>query len=333
MLENVGSWECYTFVNSTLNLCEITYLPKSLEHVIVIDEDEEMRAQDCQYYPPWHLSRIVQQFKQWEWSKAYRYPNLKKQQVNVYVLDTFVDCEHRQFQGRCQRIFSNEYTVNNPHGTHVAGLIASETYGANKFAHIFSVEVLNDEGRGSWSKLVAALSYISRHANDRKQPCVINISITGAPSSVVDLAIQQLFKQGILTVVAAGNNNDNACYYSPAREPSAITVAATTWKDQLAAFSNWGPCVDIMAPGDPIQSTMPNGGNGAMSGTSMASPIVAGLVSSILGLKPTLTPQQLKTELIRVASKNLVALPRNTVNLMAYQPNGGQCYQTQFILE
>lgn len=333
MLKDTGSWECFTFVNTTLNFCQIAYLPSSLDGVLAIDEDNEMSAQDCQYQPPWHLSRIVQQTKQWEWSKAYRYPNLKRQQVNVYVLDTFVDCKHPQFNNRCQRIFSNEYTTRNPHGTHVAGLIASEQFGVNKFAQIFSLEVLNDDGRGVWSKLVQALSFISRHANDRKQPAIINISIIGAPSTVVDMAIRQLHKQGILTVVAAGNSNDNACYYSPARESLAVTVAATNWRDELASFSNWGTCVDILAPGDPIQSTFPNGDNAFMSGTSMAAPIVAGLASSLLGLKPNLTPTMLKDQLISVASRNLVAEPRNTVNLMVYQPNGGQCFQNDFILE
>jgi subtilisin family serine protease len=333
MLKDTGTNECYGFVNSTVTICEITYLPNSFDNVIALDEDREMFAQDCQYYPPWHLSRIVQQTKQWEWSKAYRYPKLTRNTVGVYVLDTFVDCNHSQFQGRCRRVYSNQYTVRNPHGTHVAGLIASAQFGSDKYAQIFSVEVLDDNGRGVWSKLVAALSFVSRHANDRKQPAVINISISGAPSNVVDIAIQQLFNQGILTIVAAGNSNDNACYHSPAREKSALTVAASTWKDELAQFSNWGPCVDIIAPGDPIQSLLPNQSTGYMSGTSMAAPIVAGIASSMLGIRPTISPTMLKQEILKVASKDLVAQSRNTANLMAYQPNGGQCFQNQFVFD
>ena len=324
-LENVGTWECFEFANTSFTPCLITYLPSTMMGVLAVDEDSEISTQACQYTPPWHLSRIVQKDK-WQWTWPYRYPEVNRQIVTVYVLDTFIDCQHQEFQGRCSTGFSNQYTVNNPHGTHVAGLIASKTFGVNKFSRIFSVQVLNDDGRGSWSKLVEGLGYVSRHAFSRKQPSVINISIGGSPSTVVDMAIRKLFEQGILTIVAAGNSNDNACYYSPSRANDAVTVAASNYKDEMAGFSNWGSCVDIIAPGDGIQSTMPNDQSGHMSGTSMASPIVAGIASVILSLNPKLSPLQLKTELTRVALKNIVANPKGSPNLVAFQPYG-KCQQ------
>ena len=321
----MGSWECFSFANTTFTVCQVLYLPQNLMDVLAVDEDDEIHLEGCQYAAPWHLQRLTQRRKlDSTWNPAYRYLD-KVDKVNVYVLDTFVDCKHPQFQNNCQRVFSNQYTVQNPHGTHVAGLVSSTEFGVNKYAQIFSVEVLNDDGYGKWSKLIEGLGFVSRHANDRKQRAVINISITGTPSNVVDMVIKQLAIQGILTVVAAGNNNDNACYHSPARAPNAFTVAASNTKDQLASFSNWGECVDFIAPGDVIHSLFPNKQTGYMSGTSMAAPIVAGLASLFLSLEPELSVVELRKHLIAASTKNAVANPKQCRNMMAYQPYGPPC--------
>lgn len=321
----LGVYQCLEFPNSTFTVCIMSNLPKTLTNVLAIDEDAEIHAQQCQHTPPWHLQRITQRNKLTDtWHPPYRYLK-QKQTVGVYVLDTFVDCSHQQFQGRCKRVFSNQYTVSNPHGTHVAGIVGSMEFGVNKYAQIFSVEVLNDNGTGTWSKLVEALSFVARDALNRKLPAVINLSISGPPSYVVDMAIQQLSNQGILTIVAAGNSNDNACYHSPARAQSAIAVGATNRQDQLAAFSNWGICVDILAPGDVVQSLLPNQQTGYMSGTSMAAPVVAGIASVVLAMQPELDVESLRKLVMDVASKNVVADPKQSKNRLAYQPYGAPC--------
>lgn len=300
------------------------YLPKILDDVLAVDEDDLVWSTDCQFNSPWHLQRISQT-KPFQWNGVYKFPKgtAARNLVDVYVLDTFVERTHQDFQtNQVVRLFSNQLTTKNPHGTHVAGLIGSMTYGAHKGQKIFSLEVLDDTGYGTWSKLVEALSFISRHASNRSQRGIINISIGGGPSNVIDMVLRRLQQQGLFVVVAAGNDAEYACNYSPAREPSVFTVAATDYQDKLAGFSNYGKCVDILAPGDSIKSLLPNGQFGYMSGTSMSTPIVAGIASIVWTLNPTLTNEGLRRLMLAQSTENAVANVKGSPNFLARQPYG-----------
>lgn len=325
-------FECYPFVNTTFTICKTSYLPQSFDNVVAIDEDDDIGVADCQQDPPWHLSRIGQRTP-FEWLLPYRHITEGKP-FPVYVVDTFVDTNHPEFQGRAMRLYSNQFGFRNPHGTHVAALVGGRTYGVNKNAQIFSVQVLNDDGYGSWSKLVEGLSFISIHANERlSNRAIINISIAGSVSTVVEMALRKLKQQGLLIVVAAGNDNAYACNYSPARSEDVLTVGATTYQDRFAEFSNWGKCVDVLAPGEYIQSALPNGQQGYMSGTSMASPIVAGIASLLWTRNVQLTAQQILDFLRKDATKNAVANVKQTPNLLAFQPYGRCTATPQFSLQ
>lgn len=322
-ITDYGTVECYPFHNTTFTVCKIKDLPKTFDNMVAINEDMDIQLSMCQDQAPWHLNRLSQRTP-FVWDGVYVHPGNANNnfQVGVYILDTYVDVKHHEFENRAQRVFSNQYTVSNPHGTHVAGLVASKTFGVNKGARIFSVEVLDDNGRGAWSKLVEGLSFVSKHAAQRSHPSVINISISGSASPVIDAVIEVLYKQGILTVVAAGNENEQACNYSPAKSKLALTVAASTWDDQLSDFSNWGSCVDVIAPGTYIASTLPQGKSGFMSGTSMAAPLVAGIASLMLEMNPNLTAYSLTEFIKKKATRDAVKNPKQTPNLVAYQPYG-----------
>lgn len=327
-LKNVGVVTCYDFYNTQMVVCTMATLPQYFNNVLAIDEDEILSIQACQNNPPWHLSRISQR-KQFNTKTPYKYLKKSKgdvdKNVDVYIVDTWIDTKHPEFQGRIKSIFSNQPSKsNNPHGTHVAGLIGSKTYGVNKHANMFAIQALDNSGRTTWSKLIDALSFISKHNPSRKRRAIINISISGTASYVVDVVIKNLLqKQGILTIVAAGNNNAPACNYSPARSKDAITVAATNVNDQLASFSNWGTCVDILAPGSTITSTFPQNKIGAMSGTSMAAPIVAGVLSIIIDHQPNKSPQEHRNMLIRLSTPGIIDDdPKQTNNNLVYQPLG-----------
>ncbi|WIA41789.1 hypothetical protein OEZ86_009121 [Tetradesmus obliquus] len=211
--------------------------------------------------------------------------------VWIYILDSGVRWNHTNLQGRGRAGtfwpyvgVSNELD-NNGHGTHVAGIAASERYGVAKGANIVSVKVLDDLGLGSSDALVAGLNWVvadRRVANHRK---VINLSLSGTPSEAVDAAVYQTYLAGLSLVTAAGNSNDDACSYTPARARGLLTVAATMRTDAKADFSNTGPCVDLFAPGVSISSighTSDTARGVVKSGTSMSSPFVAGVAARIV---------------------------------------------------
>ncbi|WP_436527505.1 S8 family serine peptidase [Actinoplanes sp. HUAS TT8] len=242
--------------------------------------------------------------------------------VTVYVVDTGVMASHTEFQGRASVPIS---TVDDPfgttdcngHGTHVAGTVAGATYGVAKKAKIVGVRVLDCMGEGTDEGVIAGLDWVI--ANHVSGPAVVNLSLGGDPSPALEQAVNATIADGITVVAAAGNDSGDACGHSPARVPAAVTVGATSRDDTLASFSNRGPCVDLLAPGDGILSatTWSDTASTTMSGTSMATPHVSGAAALMLGREPALTPAAVAARLSSSATPGAVrGVPGDTPNLL-----------------
>ncbi len=232
--------------------------------------------------------------------------------VSVYVLDTGIRPTHQDFGGRASIAFDavndgqNGFDCNG-HGTHVAGTIGSSTYGVAKDVSLYGVRVLPCTGTGGQiSHLIAGIDWVTAH---RVNPAVANISIgASGVSNALDSAISNSIASGVTYAIAAGNSNMNACNYSPSRVPGAITVGATTNQDSRWGSSNFGACVDVFAPGQGIQSTWNTGDNDTriLSGTSMASPMVAGAAALFLEANPTASPATVSQRIGAVSTTGVV---------------------------
>ncbi|MEU8707789.1 S8 family serine peptidase [Streptomyces sp. NPDC048565] len=214
--------------------------------------------------------------------------------VTAYILDTGIEAAHSEFGGRVGAGYDaigdgRNGEDCNGHGTHVAGTVAGATYGVASGASLVPVRVLNCEGSGTWAGIIAGLDWIARNA---EQPAVVNASLGGPASSAVDDAFDAVAADGTLPVVAAGNENQDACDVSPARAEDALAVGATDDQDRQATFSNWGTCVSLYAPGVDIVSAKLGGGSTKLSGTSMAGPHVAGAAALYKEQHPDASPQE-----------------------------------------
>ncbi|KAB8141074.1 S8 family peptidase [Chloroflexia bacterium SDU3-3] len=239
------------------------------DQVVTLDTTQTIGSSDS-----WGLDRIDQ--KNLPLSGSYTY-NATGAGVNAYVIDTGIYISHAEFEGRASVAYDalggNGIDCQG-HGTHVAGTIGSKTYGVAKKVSLYAVRVLNCSGSGTNSGVIAGINWV---AKNHKPNAVANMSLGGAYSSAVNSAIATLTGSGVFVAVAAGNETTLACNKSPASAPSAFTVAASDKTDKIASFSNYGSCVDAYAPGVNIKSTWLSGGTNTISGTSMASPHVAGL--------------------------------------------------------
>ncbi len=246
--------------------------------------------------------------------------------VTVYVVDSGVRADHVEFSGR---VASGAYindgngpTDCNGHGTHVAGTIGSTTYGVAKGVTIVPIRVLGCSGSGTSSGIVTGINWAI--ANHRAgAPAVLNMSVGGDANAAIDAAVQAAVDDGITVVVAAGNESTDACTKSPARAANALTVGATTTQDAMASFSNRGACVDLFAPGVSVLSTWSASttATASLSGTSMASPHVAGVAALMLQQQPGWTPSQVAAGVIGQATANHVTgLPGATANRLLFAP-------------
>jgi subtilisin family serine protease len=266
-------------------------------NVIQVVADQTVSVLDTQNpTPSWGLDRIDQTNTTYD--STYTYPASAGAGVKVYIVDTGVMASDPDFTGRVETgvdiLGQNLQGADcNGHGTHVAGTIAGTKYGVAKKATIVPIRVLGCSGSGSMSSIVSAIDWIIAN-NPAGTPAVMSASIGGGKYQLVNDAIEKLYQAGITPVIAAGNNNADAAGYSPASAPNAITVGASDSTDSRASFSNFGDLVDVFAPGVNIISDNyldPTTGR-SLSGTSMATPHVSGLVALYLADHKTATPAE-----------------------------------------
>ncbi|MDR9765925.1 S8 family peptidase [Shewanella baltica] len=264
---------------------------KYVEQDQVMSVTPMMEANADQPSPTWGIDRIDQRNLPLDNNYHTDYDGSG---VTAFVIDTGVLNTHNEFGGRASSgydFIDNDYDATdcNGHGTHVAGTIGGSTYGVAKNVNVVGVRVLNCSGSGSNSGVIAGINWVKNNASG---PAVANMSLGGGASQATDDAVNAAVAAGITFVVAAGNDNSNACNYSPARAADAITVGSTTSNDSRSSFSNYGTCLDIYAPGSSITSSWytSNSATNTISGTSMASPHVAGVAALYLDENPNLSP-------------------------------------------
>lgn len=294
---------------------------KKNPNVLSVENDTIMKIDaTTQSNPDWGLDRIDQ--KALPLNSAYSYLQTGSG-TTAYIVDTGILSTHQQFSGRVLSGYTaisdgNGTTDCNGHGTHVAGTVGGSTYGVAKNVSLVPIRILGCDGSGASSNVIAGLDWVLKNG---KKPAVVNMSLGGDANTSLDSAVENLFNNGYVMVVAAGNSNTDACSSSPARVSKAITVAATDSTDTRASYSNYGSCVDIFAPGSQINSSW-IGNNTAtkiLNGTSMATPHVAGVVAEMLQSTPNATPQTISTNLVNQASSNVVKNPSGSPNRLLYK--------------
>ncbi|KAH7115899.1 peptidase S8/S53 domain-containing protein [Dendryphion nanum] len=328
---------------------DVDYIERdSIVHTMGDDEYETEKN------APWGLARIShrKRLSFGTWNK-YLYTADGGEGVDVYVIDTGTNHKHVDFEGRAhwgKTIPQGDADEDgNGHGTHCSGTVAGKKYGVAKKASVYAVKVLRSNGSGTMSDVVKGVEYAAeshikavKEAKDGKRKgfkgSAANMSLGGGKSTTLDLAVNAAVDAGIHFAVAAGNDNADSCNYSPAAAENAVTVGASTLLDERAYFSNYGKCNDIFAPGLNILSTWIGSehATNTISGTSMASPHIAGLLAYLLSLQPAkdsafavadITPKKLKANLIAIGTTGALSdVPSNTKNILAWNGGGSSNY-------
>ena len=281
---------------------------------------------------PWHLGRIVTEDLPLNTTFDYGPGTChKNKDINIhsYVVDTGIDVDHPEFEGRATflaNFVDDQDTDCQNHGTHCSGLIGSRTYGVCKDAVLFAVKVLNCEGSGSTSSVIAGIEYaFKRHrAQDKesggKTRSIVSMSLGGGFSSALNRAVQAtLVDPHFYFAAASGNESQDSCRTSPASVKEIFTVMASGIEDRRAYFSNFGECSDIYSPGVDIRSTIPNSGTAVYSGSSMACPILVGVLNHYIDQFPELNMKQLKEKVLSDSTKDHISgNPKNTNNMLVH---------------
>jgi subtilisin family serine protease len=283
--------------------------------------------------PSWGLDRIDQ--RNLPLDNSYTYPSTASA-VTAYIIDTGIRFSHQTFGGRA---VSGRDTVDNDndasdcngHGTHVAGTVGGSQYGVAKEVRLVGVRVLNCQGSGTTAGVAAGIDWVTAQ-HQPGQAAVANMSLGGGVDQTLDNAVANSIADGVTYAIAAGNgdqlgNPQNACNFSPARVPTAITVGATQSNDARASFSNFGTCLDIFAPGVGITSSWfsSDTATNTISGTSMATPHVTGAAALVLAANPGFSPQQVRDQLVANATDGKVTDPRaGSPNKLLFVGDGTQ---------
>ncbi|HWI80992.1 S8 family peptidase [Ramlibacter sp.] len=290
-----------------------------------VEQDQTVSLSAVENNATWGLDRIDQADRPLD--LLYHY-NDTAPAVTAFIIDTGIRSDHVEFTGR---IFPGYTAINdgrgtedcNGHGTHVSGTVGGTTWGVAKQVALRPVRVLDCRGSGTWSGVIAGVDWV---AGSTQRPAVANMSLGGGKSSSVNAAVAGAVAAGVTMVVAAGNSTADACNYSPASEPSALTVGATTSADAQASYSNYGSCVDLYAPGSSITSAWNTSASATntISGTSMATPHVTGAAALVSQANPTATPGAVAAFLVANATPDRIgALGAGSPNLLLYSLAGG----------
>ena len=293
--------------------------------VASIERDGIMRADTTQSGSPWGLDRIDQRALPLSTTFTYTATGAG---VTAYIIDTGIRFSHQQFGGRAtsgvDKIDGGTADDCNGHGTHVAGTVGGSTYGVAKSVSLVAVRVLDCNGSGATSGVIAGVDWVTgNHAAG--QPAVANMSLGGGASSALDTAVRNSIADGVSYAVAAGNGNilgfaQNACNYSPARVTDAMTIGATGQNDAKASWSNYGNCVDWFAPGVSILSSWSSSdtATNTISGTSMATPHTTGVAALYLQGNTGASPVSVRTALYDLTTKGVVTSSRSVNNHLLY---------------
>ncbi|WBW73791.1 vacuolar serine protease Psp3 [Schizosaccharomyces osmophilus] len=298
--------------------------------IAIVEPDRVMHITTEQRFAPWGLARVSHRDRLGLTTfTRYNYNETAGEGVTAYVIDTGINVNHQDFEGRASwgaTIPNGEKDIDNHgHGTHVAGTIAGKTFGLAKNSKLVAVKVMRADGTGTTSDIIKGIEFAFKESkkDEDSVASVANMSLGGDASLALDLAVSAAIKGGLFFAVAAGNDAEDACNTSPSRVSSAMTVGSMTWTDGISSFSNHGSCVDIFAPGSLILSDWIGSDKASMllSGTSMASPHVAGLAAYYISLEPSLAnkPADLKKYMLKYAlSDKIEGIPEGTPNVLAY---------------
>ena len=286
--------------------------------VRLVEEDSVVELDATQTNAPWGLDRTDQRDRPLNGTYGY---TTTGSGVNAYIIDTGIRRTHTQFGGRAFAGFDALGGSTNDchgHGTHVAGTVGGSTYGIAKSVRLYAVRVLNCSGSGSNSGVIAGVDWVT---GNHVKPAVANMSLGGGASTSLDTAVRNSIAAGVTYAIAAGNSNVNASSSSPARVSEAITVGSTTSTDAKSSFSNYGSIVDIFAPGSSITSAWSTGDTAirTISGTSMATPHVAGVAARYLQNNRTASPATVRNAIVNAASTGkITGLPTGTSNRLLF---------------
>lgn len=284
---------------------------RSTAGVKYVEADGRVHITKKQKNPPsWGLDRVDQ--RNLPLNQKYSYVGSAGSGVDVYGIDTGIRFTHKDFDGRAtsgyDAVDGGQADDCNGHGTHTAGTFGGSAYGVAKSVNIIAVRVLDCGGSGTWAGVISGIDWVT---DNHRGPSVANMSLGGNHEQSADDAVTASIKSGVVYAVSAGNNATDACSQSPASTPLAMTVGATEINDARASYSNYGTCLDIFAPGSNIISDWYSSdtATASLSGTSMASPHVAGVAALYLGLNPNATTQQVRDAIVDNSTSNKVTNP------------------------